>query len=247
MREIVMKLFSTNLQKYKTLHIYLPTKYSIKNTYPVLYMHDGQNLAHKSPYSQASWQVVKTLKSQKRDLIVVGIDSDKDREKEYCPFIPFYARKNAKSRADKYAKFIVEELKPLIDAQFSTKKEFLSSYMAGSSYGACISVYISLMYPSVFSKIGVFSLASFPFQDNFEQLIKSVSFNPKAFYYVTVGTNECNKDLSKIHGNYYLMASRTFVKELELNKIPHYYQEFDGDYHSEKCWRGQFVNFAKLL
>jgi|AntAceMinimDraft_17_1070374.scaffolds.fasta_scaffold19598_2 predicted alpha/beta superfamily hydrolase len=175
-RLIVKKVVLNALEnRSRTVRVILPKDYYETNkSYPVLYMHDGQNLIDKSPLSGYSWDVMKTMDDMHnltKGFIIVGIDSNESKRiLEYSPYIPkkLYKYLNKKigipkeeirPEADQYGEFIVKQLKPFIDKEYRTFKDRLNTYIAGSSCGGVISIYLGLKYQEVFSVIGAFSPA----------------------------------------------------------------------------------------
>ena len=164
------------LEKFQSKHvdarnvdIWLPENYSPKKKYAVLYMHDGQMLFDAATtWNKQAWEaddaLGKLLKEKKiRETILVGVwNNGEYRASEYYPqkslkFLPAETRdyivKNGlknKPQADNYLKFLVEELKPYIDKNFSTRKDLKNTFVAGSSMGGLISIYALCEYPNVF-------------------------------------------------------------------------------------------------
>jgi len=150
------------LNRKRRIWIYLPPNYE-KSTenYPVVYMHDGQNIFDKSTSNYGEWHVDETLNrlynEKNLKVIVVGIDNGRDKRlDEYSPW------KNTKyggGEGDAYLEFIVNTLKPHIDLNYKTKKDKKNTAIFGSSMGGLISHYAALKHPDVFGKIGVYSPA----------------------------------------------------------------------------------------
>lgn len=101
--------------------VYLPQGYLSEKTkkYPVLYMHDGQNLFDNSTAFAGEWNVDETLDSLKLPLIVVGIDNG--GEKRIDELTPYRHEKYGGGKADVYLDFIVNKVKPKIEASYRTK------------------------------------------------------------------------------------------------------------------------------
>lgn len=137
----------------------LPYDYYERDTrYPVLYLHDGQNLIDgRSSYG--NWQLDKTLANLAmenfKDVIIVAIDhGGKKRIKEY---FPYENERFGRGLGDKYLKFVLKDLKPLIDRLYRTKPERESTGIGGSSMGGLISLYAGIRAADVFSKYMIFS------------------------------------------------------------------------------------------
>ncbi len=150
------------LGRTRRVWIYLPPGYrGSQRRYPVLYMHDGQNLFDAATSYAGEWGVDETLDALRArgdgGTIVVGVDNGGTRRfDEYSPW------RNARfggGEGDAYTDFLVHTLKPYVDAHYRTIPDRLHTGVAGSSMGALISLYAGLEYPEVFGRIGVFSPA----------------------------------------------------------------------------------------
>jgi enterochelin esterase-like enzyme len=149
----------------RRIDIWLPDGYDPagRRRYPVLYMHDGQNLFDPATaYGGTEWQVDETLTRLKKDYIVVGIWNTPERFLEYMPEKPYrrlpadYRLKvqetfKGEAKSDAYLRFIVGELKPYVDRTYRTRPGRKHTYIAGSSMGGLISLYAATEYPHVFA------------------------------------------------------------------------------------------------
>jgi predicted alpha/beta superfamily hydrolase len=153
--------FIPQLNRYRRIWIYLPDNYSAsKKKYPVLYMHDGQNVFDDATSGYGEWGVdeaLDTLALQHTEIIVVAIDNGAD--KRLNEYSPYDMEKHGKGEGDQYVDFLAKTLKPFIDKHYHTKKDKENTFIAGSSMGGLISFYAILKYPKVFGGAGVFSPA----------------------------------------------------------------------------------------
>jgi len=185
MNLIKKQLYIPTTKKKRTLRILLPDDYAKSDVnYPVLYMHDGQNLFEdQTAFNQTSWKIYDTLsllkkeKKIKQDLIIVGIDNSDIRFFEYSPWvgkgiIKDILKVQVGGLGDVYADFIVKKVKPYIDKNFRTKPSYEHTSIAGSSMGAYISTYIASKYPNIFKQVGIFSLASWFNEQDFLTYVK---------------------------------------------------------------------------
>jgi alpha-glucosidase len=152
----IYSLYAHELEGNRKIWVYLPANYhKTSKSYPVVYMHDGQNLFDKTTSFAGEWRVDETLDSLNAQVIVVGIENGGDnRTKELTPY------KNEKlggGGADTYLDFIMNTLKPDIDRRYRTKKGRENTALFGSSLGGLVSYYGLLNYPDTFGKAGVFS------------------------------------------------------------------------------------------
>jgi enterochelin esterase-like enzyme len=155
--------------------VWLPTAYKPNGPkYAVLYMHDGQNLFDKETAGYGmEWQIDETLdrliqEKKVRPTIVVGIWNTPKRLQEYVPskafngLPPSYREKiralyGGDPLSDGYLKFIVRELRPMIDARFNVKTDRADTAIMGSSMGSLISLYAIDEYPQIFGAAGMMS------------------------------------------------------------------------------------------
>ncbi len=150
--------YSPQLKRSRRVWIYLPSQYSRNKKYPVLYMHDGQNVFEDTTAYSGEWGVDEYLDSAlTRPCIVVAIDhGGNKRLNEYNPYT---TERFGTGDGDAYVDFIVKTLKPFIDNKYKPAKDRKHTFIAGSSMGGLISMYAVLKYPKVFGGAGVFSPA----------------------------------------------------------------------------------------
>ena len=158
--KIVDKTFYIpQLNRYRRVWIYLPQSYgTTRKNYPVLYMHDGQNVFDEITSAFGEWGVDEALDSlgpKHREVIVVAIDNGS--EKRMNEYAPYDMEKYGKAEGNQYVDFLAKTLKPYIDKHYRTKKDEKNTFVAGSSMGGLISFYALLKYPKVFGGAGVFS------------------------------------------------------------------------------------------
>jgi predicted alpha/beta superfamily hydrolase len=129
-------------------------------SFPVVYMHDGQNLFDPATSHAGAWRVGRALDSLRRDgleAIVVGIpNAGPNRIAEYSPFRD--ARIGG-GEGDTYVTWLADEIRILVDAGFRTRRESSRTCVAGSSMGGLISLYALFSRPDVFGVAGAMSPA----------------------------------------------------------------------------------------
>lgn len=145
----------------RNVDVWLPPGYDGGGNarYPVIYMHDGQNLFDPATsYAGVDWAIDEILtdliaSGDARPAIVVGIwNAGNARYAEYMPqkAVPVAAGRRDRLISDRYLKFIVAELKPLIDSHYRTLPGRDDTFIMGSSMGGLISAYAVSEYPEVF-------------------------------------------------------------------------------------------------
>ena len=159
------------LNRKRQIRMYLPPGYAGSGKrYPVLYMHDGQNLFDTATAYAGEWKVDETLdalaKEGKLELIVVGIDNGQD--KRMTELNAWTNPRFGAAEGKEYTDFVVKTLKPLIDKTYRTLPDRANTAIMGSSMGGLASHYALVQYPQVFSKAGVFSPAYWTAQPSFD-------------------------------------------------------------------------------
>ena len=180
------------LTRTRRVWIYLPPGYANSGRrYPVLYMHDGQNVFDAATSFAGEWGVDETLDRLNglgdSGTIVVAVDNGQThRMAEYDPWV------NAKyggGEGDKYVDFLTETLKPYIDAHYRTLADRTHTGVLGSSMGGLISLYAALKYPAVFGRVGVFSPAFWVAPQIFDYA-RHAHVLPDTRIYMVIGSNE---------------------------------------------------------
>jgi predicted alpha/beta superfamily hydrolase len=159
---LAAQLEMPGLGRKREVRMYLPPGYANSGKrYPVLYMHDGQNLFDAATSYAGEWKVDETLdelaKAGPLELIVVGIDNG--GEKRMTELNAWDNPGFGAAEGRQYMDFIVDVVKPLVDRTYRTLPDRANTAIMGSSMGGLISHYAINQYPQVFSKAGIFSPA----------------------------------------------------------------------------------------
>jgi len=236
----------------RKLRVLLPDGYEHSNKkYPVLYMHDGQNLFDdETAYGNHSWRIYETLKIIGLDqIIVVGIDNSDLRLFEYSPWKSVPEVKKITTietggLGDIYADFIVYQVKPHIDQTYRTLHSYEHTMIAGSSMGAYISAYIAVKYPFVFSIVGLFSLASWFNEPDFLNFLHSSQIDFNQRYFISIGQKESSDENNLAFNEIYLNNSRNLKMLLESKHVKDIFYIETDDKHHELAWRKTFKEFV---
>jgi predicted alpha/beta superfamily hydrolase len=225
------------LKTTRKIWLYLPKGYETSTKkYPVIYMHDAQNLFDKKTAYAEEWNVDEKLDSLKAQVIVVGIENG--GEKRIDELTPYKNAKYGGGETDKYLDFIVNTLKPEIDKKYRTKSNAKNTTIMGSSLGGLTSYYAVLKYPGVFGKAGVFSPAFWINRTEINDLTTN-SKKIKAKIYFLCGDSEGDDDsIVKDLNNIELLLNTNRCYCLHLNKKV----IVKGGHHNEKLWRDGFTN-----
>lgn len=224
------------LNRTRRIWIYLPPDYETSDKdYPVLYMHDGQNVFDESTSFSGEWEVDESLndlfENGDEGIIVVAIDNGGiHRIDEYSPWV------NATyggGQGEEYVSFIVETLKPHIDSEFRTKPDRLNTGIMGSSMGGLISFYAAIEHQDVFGKAGVFS-PSFWFSNEVYTLVENTGKQHDMKIYMLGGALESSTLIQEMETMEATLLEAGFSAS-EVIVVSH----ADGQ-HSEWYWRREF-------
>lgn len=229
--------FIPQLNRNRKIWIYLPEDYdTTTKTYPVFYAQDGQNLFDLYLSFSGEWEIDESLNTLfdagDNGAIVVGIaNGGAERINEYSPWVhPQYGG----GQGDEYAAFIVETLKPYVDANYRTKPEREFTGVLGSSMGGLISLYTAIEYQEVFGKAGIFS-PSLCFSDEVYSFVSNTGKEEDMRIYLLAGEQEDNGSVVAANQAMYNTLINAGFGANELN----IHTDADGQ-HSEWYWAREF-------
>ncbi len=257
------------LHKSRLIRVWTPSDYHLNadKKYPVLYMHDGQNLFDRETAAYGEiWDVHTAIENLMKTsgyggAIVVGIDNAPDLERldEYSPWVTERIEELKEiggydrvmgGQGIQYGQFLVDTLKPYIDGHFRTLPDRDNTGVAGSSMGGFISLYLGVAYPHIFSKIGAFSTAVW-FADKalFNHLSK-LDTSYKTKWYLDIGTEETSNKTVEGFNKLYVDGTLAVEKALLALGVPREDVKLvieEGATHFETEWARRFPEAFKWL
>jgi predicted alpha/beta superfamily hydrolase len=256
--------FSSQHVAARHVDVWLPPGYAENpaERYPVLYMHDGQNLFDPAAsYAGVDWGVDETItrlaeEGLIRAPVVVGIWNTPKRWHEYMPqkafdletgfnFQHILAKlQRRKPQSDQYLRFLVAELKPCIDQEFRTLTGQADTFIMGSSMGGLISLYAAMEYPQVFGGAGCLSTHWPASAKALARYVQSALPPPGSVrFYFDYGTETLDAD--------YEAHQRRIDAVMAAVGYEHgrdwLSQKFEGDEHHERSWRARLHVPLKFL
>lgn len=236
----------------RTIDVWVPPDYSddMTNSYPVIYMNDGQNLFFPSlSYTHIDWGVDETMTQlietgKIHPAIIVAIWNTSRRLNEYMPQEPleehediyeeFRKKFNGPALSDKYLLFIVNELRPFINTHYRTESDQANTFIMGSSMGGLISVYAVCRYPGIFGGAGCLS-THWAVADSvtITYLRTHLPQPDKHRFYFDHGTETLDSE----YGPYQKVVDKIFEENHYVKGTNLITKVFPGDDHSEKSWR----------
>jgi len=242
------------LRNRRDVLVYLPAGYRrfTGRRYPVLYLHDGQNVFDAATsFAGVEWGVDETaqrLIAAKliEPLIIVAIaNTGEERIHEYAPTparIDPPKRKRSKGLLRNYGRFLIEELKPFIDRRYRTKREPEHTGLGGSSLGGLATLVLGLWFPNYFQRLIVMSPSIWWDDCVVYELVDALDENarPPLKMWLDTGTHEPGWERARV------LRDRFVEKGWRLHDDLHYV-EVEGADHSEGAWAARIDPVLRFL
>ena len=236
------------LRNQRDLIVYLPPGYDEQpqRRFPVLYLHDGQNLFDRATaFGGQDWNVHGAADRliQARavaPLLIVGIyNTGKSRIHEYTPT---KAPKLGGGRADRYAKFLLQEVMPFIQSGYRTQADPAVTGIGGSSLGALVSLYFGLKYPEVFGKIAALSPSVWWNQRVIHRFAAAAPVNPRPSIWLDIGTREGPRIVPDVEQFRDVLLQKGWREGQNLH-----YERVEGGEHNEAAWAQRIGRVLEFL
>ena len=229
----------------REVRVWLPPGYDEGDArYPVVYFHDGQNVFRPGGLfgcwfaEDAAAEEMKAARMH--EAIIVAIpnneaDAGRARMTEYQPPTDINPRDPQRGNGicDRYASFLLEKVKPAVDAKYRTLPDRENTAVAGASMGGLVSLWLGLN-TDAFGAVGVFSPA-FWTSPNFTKAVMDGSKKDGLRIYMDMGTQE----KGSLSGDYWLDALAVrdaLLKQGHVEGEDFLWNPGEGDEHNEKAW-----------
>ncbi len=223
--------------------VYLPKEYrrSTARRYPVLYLHDGQNVFDAATsFAGVEWgadETAQRLTAAKliEPIIIVAVaNTGTDRIHEYAPtaaHIDPLKRMQSKGSLRSYGRFLIEELKPFIDRKYRTRREAEFTGLGGSSLGGLATLVLGLWFPDYFTRLAVMSpsiwwddCAIYKIVDALDETAK-----PPLKIWLDTGTHEPGWERAAVLRDKMVEKGWRLYDDLQFTEV-------EGGDHSEGAW-----------
>jgi len=237
------------LRNQRDLAVYLPPGYheQPERRFPVLYLHDGQNLFDGSTsfVQGQDWHVGQSADAEiyagrVEPLIIVGIyNTGKARIQEYTPTrVP----RLGGGRADRYGKFLREEVMPFVDSEYRVESGPQCTGIGGSSLGGLVSLYLGLLRPDVFGKIAALSPSVWWNQRVIHTFAAGMQVELRPRIWLDIGTREGPRIVEDVERYRDILLRRGWQYEQNLH-----YERVEGAEHNEAAWAQRVAPFLRFL
>jgi predicted alpha/beta superfamily hydrolase len=237
------------LRNQRDFIVYLPPGYheQPQRRFPVLYMHDGQNLfdGATSFVPGMDWHVGHTaddfiLTGAVQPLIIVGIyNVGKVRIHEYTPT---KAPRLGGGRADRYAKFLIQEVMPFVQQQYRVLPDPRVTGMGGSSLGGLLSLYLGLKHSQIFGRLAALSPSVWWNQRVILRFAAAAPVEPRPRVWLDIGTNEGPRIVQEVEQFRDILLQKGWQLGTDLH-----YERIEGAEHNEAAWARRVGPFLQFL
>lgn len=242
------------LRNERDVLVYLPRGYqrSPRRRYPVLYLHDGQNVFDAATaFGGVEWNADESAQRLTRQwlmepIIIVAIaNQGDDRLHEYAPskgIIDASGKRKKRSRGllRSYGRFLIEELKPFIDRQYRTRPEAECTGVGGASLGGLASLVLGLWFPRSFNRLAVMSPSVWWDDCAIYRMVDELEEKLPLQIWLDTGTNEPGWERARILRDKLVEKGWRLYDDLQ-------YSEVKGADHSERAWGFRFEAVLRFL
>lgn len=220
-------LEAPQLSMQKKIWVYLPDGYAESSKkFPVIYMHDAQNLFDRKTAYSGEWRADEVLDSLQAQVIVIGIEHGNNKRMQ--ELTPYKHPEHGGGNADAYLDFIVKTLMPYVEKNYRVKDGAKNTAIMGSSLGGLVSYYAVLKYPKVFGKAGVFSPSFWWSDEIYDLTIKTLEI--KGRFYFMAGDSESKGMVPDMERMLEILKPKLKKQQNITSKI------VKGGKHNEALW-----------
>lgn len=236
------EIWSPQLRNRRGVDVYLPASYNEgRGRYPVVYLQDGQNLSDPAiAFAGQTWHIdegLPWLAERGIEPIVVGLHNTGERLAEYSPFPD---ARHGGGDADRYARFLIDTVKPRIDGEFRTRRDRDSTIVGGSSMGGLISLYLFFRRPSPFGGAAVMSPSIWFAGREILSFVQRAR-TTRGRIYLDVGTAEGAGTLRNVRTLRRLLRKKGYQRDTLR------YLEAEGHQHREPDWAWRLPQALEFL
>lgn len=227
-----LEIWSPQLRLRRRVDVYLPDGYGEgPQRHPVVYLQDGQNLSDPATaFGGTTWQLEGGLRRlSERGVFPIAVGIHHAGVRRLSEYNPFPDQRHGAGSGDRYARFLIETVKPRVDAAYRTRRDRGHTVIGGSSMGALISLYAFFRRPSPFGRAVALSPSIWFGQRAILEFIERAR-TPRGRIYLDVGTAEGAGTLRDARALARLLRAKGYTRETLK------YVEAPGHRHREADW-----------
>ena len=237
------EFFMASLGRDRTVRVYLPPGYDTSDKhYPVLYMHDGQNLFDEATSYSGEWRVDKSLNilAQQGELEVIAVGIDNGKQHRINELSAWDHDTYGQGQGQAYLDFVVQQLMPYINRHYRTQSDRKNTAIMGSSMGGLMSHFAVYRYPEHFGKAGILS-PSYWYNNQVFDFTWQHTLPKDTRLYFLMGGEEDKLMVDQMHHMVNGIIDRGHPSWNLFHKV------VPGRGHSESFWAEQFPQAVRWL
>jgi predicted alpha/beta superfamily hydrolase len=245
----------------RRIWVWLPDDYDdTQHEYPVLFMHDGQNVFRNSDATYGTcWSMIEAQASLEKPMIVVAIEGQNNGTKRFGEFSPWINSELhqwkggdvsvAGGLADEYLGFLTSTVVPYIHQRFRCKVDATDNYLGGSSMGGFVSLYAATCYEHIFANYMVMSTATWFAHDALISCLQAHEFKQTTRIYADIGTQETSNEQISDFPSIYLTGNQQLFSLLSNKLNPSAFRSVidEGAAHNESAWSKRLPSALEWL
>jgi predicted alpha/beta superfamily hydrolase len=170
----------------------------------------------------------------------VGVyNTGKQRLGEYTPT---RAPRLGGGRANRYAKFLLEEVRPFLERNYRVLQGVENTGIGGSSLGGLVSLYLGLRQPNIFGKIAALSPSVWWNQRVILRFAAEAPVRPLPRVWLDIGTREGPRIVDDVERFRDILLGKGWQLGRDLH-----YQRVEGAEHNEAAWARRVGPFLQFL
>jgi predicted alpha/beta superfamily hydrolase len=235
-------LFIPQLSRNRNVWVYLPPNYDKKKKFPVIYLHDAQNVFEATQSGFTKWQAGAALNKlyELTGWACIAVAIEHGNEHRLSEYSPWPNSEHGGGEGKAYMDFLVNTLKPLVDDNFKTIRTAQHTAIMGSSMGGLISMFAALEYGHIFGKVGVFS-PSFWWGDDLYELAANQPFNNVQKLVLLAGGKESETMIADVLAMYNTLVDNDYFEHKIMLDF------YEWGQHTESFWALEFDKALRFL
>lgn len=234
--------------KPRRAYLYLPDYYDDDESrrFPVMYMFDGHNVFFDSDATYGkSWGMNSYMSWTKKPLIIVAVECNHEGNGRLMEYSPFNFSNSTLGRIQGkgkvYMDWLVNILKPRIDAKYRTIPDREHTLICGSSMGGLMALYGATAYNHVFQRAACLSPSLWVSPGKVIEMVAKADIRNDTCIYMDYGSEEIFNHAANAEA-LISMAHLLLTKRVNLA-----FRIVPGGTHSEASWEQQIPIFMDCL
>lgn len=235
-------------EKTRKVYVYIPDYYDDDphRRFPVMYMFDGHNVFFDTDAAYGkSWGMENYMCWTRKPLIIVAVECNREGNNRLMEYSPFTFENSTVGRVDGkgkiYMDWLVNELKPSVDARLRTIPDREHTIICGSSMGGLMALYAALEYNDIFQRAACLSPSLWVAPTKVIKMITSSEIRNDTCIYMDYGSEEIYNHAANVE------ALVSTCHQLLTHHVNLAFRIVPGGTHCEASWGQQIPVFMECI